>query len=77
MLLNNENRNDFRYVLVIGYGDDYWDLGEDEFGFDSLEEMFDEIYTDLTFEEFAARMEKEGFCEDSDQMWYAIGGDNY
>jgi hypothetical protein len=68
-MMTTENNNQ-RYMLAIGYGDDYWDLGEDHYWSDSLEELFEEICTDLSFNEFVEMMNKEGYAQDEYQMWY-------
>jgi hypothetical protein len=68
--------NNQRYHLAIGYGDDWsWDLGQDDYWSDSLEELFEEICTDLSFDEIVEMLNKEGFAEDDGGMWYL--GDNF
>ena len=64
--------NNQRYFLAVGDGDDHWDLGEDHFWSDSLEELWEEIYTNLSFDEFVEMMTKEGFAQDGDEMWYVM-----
>jgi len=64
--------NNQRYFLAIGYGDDYWDLGEDHFWSNSLEELWEEICTNLSFDEFVQMMDKDGYAEDENQMWYVM-----
>lgn len=64
--------NNQKYFLAIGYGDDCWDLGEEHFWSDSLEELWEEIYTNLSFDEFVQMMNEDGYVEDEDQMWYVI-----
>ena len=64
--------NHQRYFLAIGYGDDYWGLGEDHFWSDSLEELWEKICTNLSFDEFVQMMDKDGYAEDEDQMWYVM-----
>ena len=64
--------NNKKYLLAVGYGDYRWDDGEDHFLSDSLEELWEEINTDLSFEEFMQMMNEDGYAEDDEQMWYVI-----
>ena len=66
-----------RYKLRVGYGDYCWDLGEDEYFADTLEELWDEIPTDLTLNEVQAMLDEDGFAEDDDQMWDIVDTQKY
>lgn len=66
-----------RYKLRVGYGDYCWDLGEDEYFADTLEELWDEIPTDLTPNEVQAMLDEDGFAEDDDQMWDIVDTQRY
>lgn len=59
-----------KYKLHVGYGDEYWDLGEDEYSANTLKELWDEVPTELTIEEVQAMLEENGYAEDAEQMWY-------
>jgi hypothetical protein len=61
-----------KYRLQVGYGDYYWDLGEDEYFADTLEELWDEVPTNLTLDEVQTMLDEDGFAEDGDQMWNII-----
>lgn len=69
-----ETNNNQRYFLAIGYGDYEWDLGEDEYWSDSLEELWEEVsyYTNLSFDEFIRMMDEDGYAEDDEEMWYVV-----
>lgn len=66
-----------RYKLRVGYGDYSWDLGEDEYFADTLEELWDEVPTDLTLDAVQAMLDKDGFAEDDEQMWDIIDTQMY
>jgi hypothetical protein len=69
-----ENIKMKRYKMEVGYGDPWWDLGSDEYYADTLEELWDEIYTNRpeTIEDLKNKMENNnGYAEDEeDGMWY-------
>ena len=63
--------NNQRYHLAIGYGYDYWDLGQDDYWSDSIKELFEEkICTDLSFDEIVEMLNKDGYAQDDNGMWY-------
>lgn len=61
-----------KYKLRVGYGDYYWDLGDNEFYGDTIEEIYDEIYTNCPpIEMLKIKLEENGYVEDEDDgMWY-------
>ena len=67
-----------KYKLAVGYGDYYWDLGSDEFYGNTVEEIYDEIYTNCPpIEKLKIELEEDGYVEDEvDGMWYIIVLDN-
>lgn len=70
-MVTTDFNNNCRYHLAIGYGDDYWDLGQDDYYSDSLEALWELMPGNLSLEEFLAIMEAEGEYEDPDYgMWY-------
>jgi hypothetical protein len=60
-----------KYKLTVGYGDYYWDLGYDEFYADTIEELYDEIYTNpIPIERIKEELNKYDYMEDeADGMW--------
>lgn len=69
-MMTTENNNQ-RYHLSVGYGDDYWDLGQDDYWSDSIEELFEEeICTDLSLDEIVEMLNKDGYAQDDNGMWY-------
>lgn len=64
--------NGQKYLLKIGYGDDCWDLGEDCFWSNDLNELFKELQTNLTIEEIAKMLEENAYAEDENTMWYIV-----
>lgn len=68
-MLNVKNENQ-KYYMEVGYGDCYWDDGEEHFYSDSLEEMLE--YADAFIDVEVARemLEKEGKAYDGYEMWY-------
>lgn len=64
--------NNCRFHLAIGYGDDYWDDGQDDYFSDSLEELWELMpENDLTLEKLTEIMATEGYYEDPEfGMWY-------
>lgn len=68
--MKTEINNNQKYHLAVGYGDWSWDWGTDEYWSDSLEELMEEIDTDLTIEQIKEKIEKEGIAMDDEEMWY-------
>ena len=66
-----------KYILKVGYGDYYWDLGEDVYYCNTLEELWElfleNVYSSMvtTKEAFIKMMIEDGYAEDDDGMWYA------
>jgi hypothetical protein len=60
-----------KYKLTVGYGDYCWDLGFDEFYADTIEEFYDEIYTNsIPIEKIKEELDECGYVEDEmDGMW--------
>lgn len=70
-MVTTDFHNNCRYHLAIGYGDDYWDLGQDDYYSDSLEALWELMPGDLSLEELLEIMATEGYYEDPDYgMWY-------
>lgn len=66
-----------KYYLAVGYGDYTWDLGQEDYYYDSLEELWagflDNVipYENISKEEFFDMMIADEYAEDGEQMWYA------
>lgn len=65
------------YHLVVGYGDYNYDLGQDDYYYNSLEELWIGFlenvipYENISKEEFFKMMITDEFAEDSEEMWFA------
>ena len=66
-----------KYHLAVGYGDYAWDLGQDDYYYNSLEELWIGFlenvipYENISKEEFFKMMITDEFAEDSEEMWFA------
>lgn len=70
--MKTQFNNEQKYLLAIGYGDYCWDLGEDYFWSNDLNELFEELQTNLTIKEIEKMLEENAYAEDEDTMWYIV-----
>lgn len=68
-MLKEKNENQ-KYYMEVGYGDDYWDDGEDYFYSDSLEEMLEFVDAYIDADVAREMLENEGKAYDEYRMWY-------
>lgn len=65
-----EKNEQQKYYMEVGYGDDYWDDGDEHFYSDSLEEMLEYAGAHIGVEVALEMLEKEGKAYDDYEMWY-------